>query len=340
MSSKLSALTEISIPSMNDLMYIADPDAANTENKVTVSRLMGLLNINQFRLTTESLVPVSTTERLAQGTIYLTPTVNSPAASGSPGTGLITLFDGTRPLLYSAAEASLSLSGIVAADTNYDVFAFNNAGVLTLELTAWTNNVTRATGLVAAGGLLVKSGVTTRTYIGTIRGSAMSQTTDSMGGVTTQVGGKRFVWNMYNRIWRLLKIIDTSSAWSYNTATVRAANGVTNNRVELVQGLALDNIIADVYATLVVSNNPNVAGVVGVGVDSSAQFEGFRNSAPVTAFTRGSISASLMRPLPIGYHFLTWCEWGNQNTGTITWSPSTTSLTANENSGMVAQVMC
>jgi hypothetical protein len=135
----LSALTALSTPTLDDLLYLVDdPAGTPLSRKATLDQLGGLLlpSICQGRLTTESGVPVSTSDRTAQGTLYFTP------YNG----GLVSLHDGTRWKLYAFTERSLALSGLTSA-LPYDVFLFDNSGTLTLEFTAWTNGTTRATAL-------------------------------------------------------------------------------------------------------------------------------------------------------------------------------------------------
>lgn len=91
---------------------------------------------------------------------------------------------------YSFIESYITNTGLIA-NTNYDVFVFNNAGTITLELVAWASASARLTELTLLAGIYVKTGEYNKRYIGTIRTNAAAQFADS----PTQ----RFVWNMYNR---------------------------------------------------------------------------------------------------------------------------------------------
>ena len=101
---------------------------------------------------------------------------------------------------------------------------------------AWASDTTRTDAIALQDGIPVKSGTATLRWVGTIRTTGTTTTEDSGGGVTTQVGGKRFVWNAYNQVPRALAVIDTTDNWTYTTATVRQANGATGNKVEYVAG--------------------------------------------------------------------------------------------------------
>ena len=111
------------------------------------------------RLTLTSGTPVTTADVTGAGTLYYTPYVN----------GQIALYDGSSTwTVYTFTERSLALT--VTSGKNYDVFAYNNSGTVTLELSAaWTNDTTRADALTTQNGVTVKSGATTRRWLGTIR---------------------------------------------------------------------------------------------------------------------------------------------------------------------------
>ena len=165
----------------------------------------------QGRLTTESGVPVSTSDRSNQSTLYFTPYEGSRIA----------LFNGTSWILFTFSEISLALSGLTAGN-NYDVFVYSNAGTPTLELgTAWTNASVRATALTKQDGVYVLNGSTTRRYVGTIRATAATQTQDT--------AAQRFVWNYYNRVRRTLAVSFTANSWTYGlTSAFRPAVRMTS----------------------------------------------------------------------------------------------------------------
>lgn len=315
-AAKLTALTETSVPALDDVGYTVDisdttDDAAGSSRKLTFTRLLGLLNQTcNGRLTTESGVPVSTSDRTAQSTIYF----------ALYGGNRISLYDGTRWRLYTFTERSLALSGLTDAK-NYDVFLYDNAGTLTLELSAaWTNDTTRADALALQDGVYVKSGSTTRRYLGTIRTTGTTTTEDSGGGTTTQVGGKRFVWNYYNRVLRPLSVIDTTDSWSYTTNTWRQANAAAGNKVEYVVGLSLDSAGAWLTSTVYLQSNSARGANNSVGVDSTTAPSGHGTAAYNPSATGGNFSqvASYVGFPGLGYHYLAWLEKGADGTCTFT----------------------
>lgn len=299
---KTTTLSEISVPVLTDLLYaVADPGGSPASAKLTLARALGMMPFCPGgRLTTESGVSVSTTDRTAQGTLYYTPHTH---------TGL-RLWDGARWALKSFSEISLSLT--LTSGKPYDVFT-NNGTSLTLSA-EWTNGTTRADALGTQNGVAVLNSDKTYLHLGTIYASGSNVTADSGGNTgTTQVGGQRFVWNRYNQVPRDLKVIDLTDNWSYTTDTIRQANGASGNKVEYVTGDAAVLVKAEVLANnLGLANSARLAKA-GVGVDSTSTFSGRRGGnyatvgsgqlVPITGFYEGYPG--------LGYHYLSWNEKGS-----------------------------
>lgn len=259
-------------------------------------------SVCNFRLTLETGVAVSTTDQTAKTTVYCTPYKGNAIA----------LYDGAAWVRRTSAEVSIAL-GTLTSGKNYDVFAYDNAGTLTLELSAaWTNDTTRADALALQDGVLGKSGTTTRRYLGTFRTTSTTTTEDS--------AAKRFLWNQYNQARRKMKAAtETTDTWNYTTATLRQANANTANQLDYVTGDAATLVEAVVRATRQNNNGAGVTAIVGVGVDStttnSADLMGGQN-ASASGFTE---TAAFYSGTPgLGRHFLAWLEFSNA-TGTTTW---------------------
>lgn len=308
---KLTALTELSVPALEDLAYIVDDPAGTPASyKVTHARQGGLYlpGICDGRLTTESGVPVSTSDRTAQSTIYFTPYLGSRLA----------LYDGTRWALYAFTEFSLALSGLTSG-WNYDVFAHDNSGTLTLSLEIWTNNTTRATALTTQNGVLVKSGATTHRYLGSLRTTGTTTTEDSGGGSSSQVGGKRFLWNYYHRVRRSLYVYDSTDSWTYTTNSWRQANNAAGNQVEFVCGVAEDCLEATVIANVQPSNG--AYGAAGIGLDSTVaavQSTGIGYISSTAAYNTAIIGKYVGVP-GIGWHYVAWIENGLGSGAGLLW---------------------
>lgn len=242
------------------------------------------------RLTLESGVAVSTSDQTAKATLYLTPWRGNR----------ISVFTGGQWSVRTFTERSLSLSGLTSGKP-YDVFIYDNAGTLTLEALVWTNDTTRATALALQDGILVKSGDATRRYLGTFYTTATGQTEDSYA--------KRMVWNYYNRVIRPMRRFDTTDSWTYNSATMRAANNSSANRLDFVQGVAEDGVEAFLHAS---ANNGGTSQSVriGIGLDSTTTVDGggtfYEHSLGISGEGR---FYSEWRGIPgVGRHYLSWNE--------------------------------
>lgn len=288
------------------MVYVPAAVTSIATNKITDKRVLlpsVTPGIVQGRLTTESGVPVSTSDRTAQATLYYTPYLGKR----------LSLYDGVAWGLFTAAEVSLSLSGLTSGK-NYDVFIYNNAGTLTLELSAaWASNTARTDALTTQDGIYVKGSDATRLWLGTIRATGTTTTEDSGGGSTTQVGGKRFVWNAYNQVPRWARVIDTADTWSYTTDTWRVANGATApaNGCEWVTGLASTMVSAEAKGVAAVKSNSAKAAKIGVGIDGSSpsglvQHAFNQNTGQVDV----ALTGKYVGTPGLGYHYAAWLEKG------------------------------
>jgi len=225
------------------------------------------------RLTTESGVPVSTSDRTAQSTIYYTPFVHDQ----------IVLWDGTNWRPYTFTETSLALSGLTS-DKPYDVFGYVSSGVLALELLVWTNDTTRATAVTLQDGRYCKSGDKTRLLLGTIYTTGTTTTADA--------AATRYVGNVYNqqarRMFSCPAYSDGGSVTSYSltSATWSEANAGTGSRVSYVlplPAMAAVGIqaVGDPAATFSIG--------AGIGNDSSSTA-----SIELLGVTSARISASTL----------------------------------------------
>lgn len=284
--------------------YTAPTVTIDTTGRIT-SATSGSNNNNypcNFRLTLTSVTPVTTADVTGATTVYCSPY----------GGNAIALFDGASTwTTYTSAEFSIAL-GTLASGLPYDVFCFNNAGTPTLELNAWTNGTTRSTLLVLQNGILVKSGVTTRRYLGTFYTTATTTTEDSYA--------KRYLWNYYNRVNRPMKRFETTSTWNYTTATIRQANASTLNQLNFLIGVQEDAVTAILQAGVFNATN-NILVSVGIGLDSTTAFAANSTSGSLTtnANANGMPASSQYMDFPTaGVHYLSWLE-DSSATGTTTW---------------------
>lgn len=252
--------------------------------------------VNDFRLTLTTGLAVTTADVTGATTIYFTPHKGNRIA----------LFNGRVWEVLTSAQASLAI-GTITSDKNYDVFAYNASGTLTLEALAWTNDTTRATALVKQDGIWCKTGALTRRYVGTFRTTATTTTEDS--------AAKRFLFNADNRVERRLRLVEADASHSYSTATWRSWNNSTANRVQWLAGLAEDPVWLRGQGDI----NPSADGVTG--------FVGFALDATNTADHAVSIStdqearvvASGGLTPALGFHFAQLTEYASGASVTFNW---------------------
>jgi hypothetical protein len=242
------------------------------------------------RLTVSAGVPVPSGDVSAATSVYWTPYKGNTCYT----------YNGSGWDRLTFTELTQSLVGCTAS-LPYDVFLYNNAGVLATELLAWTNATTRATALVTQHGVYAKSGALTRRYAGTVY-------CNSAGGQTDDTVTLRFVWNYDNRVRRPMRRLEGADSWTYTTAAWRQANGSASNQLAVVIGVAEDAIAVRVNA---VGDRDGFQCHIGVGKDAT--------TALATGATSGSllrnggagspsVGAELVDAPAAGYHFYAWIE--------------------------------
>jgi hypothetical protein len=255
--------------------------------------------INDFRLTLTSGTPVTTSDVTGATTVYCCPYKGNRIA----------LYDGSsRWNLRTSAEFSLGL-GTITSGRPYDVFCYDNAGTPTLEFTSWTNDTTRATALTYQDGVLVKSGATTRRYLGTFYTTSTTATEDSKEN--------RLLFNYYHRCPRALFRQDSTASWTYSTNTFRQANNSTSNRVRVMIGVAEDNVQVTLYGRAS-NSTPSALNTIGIGIDSTTVATGIapQMGNDPSASTRCWSTAYNDNP-GVGMHAFNWLE--KASAATATW---------------------
>ena len=283
---------------------VGDPTAAqDAATKNYVDRLAK--NPVTGRLTLTSGTAVTTGDVTAATTLYFTPFHGVT----------IDVYNGTQWIPVTYAELSVTVPA--TASTPFDVFVSGSSTAdLTMVVTNWTNDTTRATALTTQNGILVKSGTTTQRYIGSGRTTAVS-------GQTEDSAAKRYLFNYYNRVLRQMQINEGTDTWTYTTATYRQANATSRNQLDLMIGVSEDMVGATV---MVVSANTSatasgVAALVAIGLDTtSAPSVGFLNMCSdmgVTNDKTGLMGTWAGYP-GVGRHYLAWLEQ-SAAAGTTTW---------------------
>lgn len=242
------------------------------------------------RLTLTTSVPVTTSDVTAASTIYFTPYHGNRIA----------LYSGTAWQLFTFTEKSIAVPSTTS--TPFDIFAYNNSGTVALETVDWTNTTTRATALTQQDGVYVKSGATTRRYLG-------SAATTTVSGQTEDSASKRLVWNLYNQVTRSLYRMDNTSSWSYASAAFRNANGSATNQVQMMSGLSDTYLHLDVRANVVASANTQVALSIGEDTTGITASPGWYAYQYLANGTRGEVLASIRKYPGTGFHYYQWSEY-------------------------------
>jgi hypothetical protein len=163
------------------------------------------------RLTLASGIPVTTSDYATTDatSIYLTSYMGNEIGLHDGST------DTTAWTTYTIDnEPHIDFTSDYTTSDNFDIWAYPTTDlVVELASTKWTDGTTRATALTTVAGIYCKSGATNYRYIGSIRMLAEGQGEDSVL--------RRFVWNYYNRVPRVLKKLEVTDNWAYNTATMR-----------------------------------------------------------------------------------------------------------------------
>lgn len=287
-------------PLLSGATVVAAPEAAlGVANRGYIDSVAA--SIQDFRLTLQSGTPISTTDQNARTTVY-----------ASPQTGYsIALYNGAAWVVRQSAEMSIAIPA--SASTIFDVFCYDAAGTAALEVLAWTNDTTRATGLVRQNGILVKSGATTRRYLGSFR-------TTTVAGQCEDSVLKRYLWNYYHRADRTMQVLDGTNTWTYTTATWRQANTAAGSQLDCVIGWAEDPVEVFVQG-LFNSSTSTASAAVGIGVNSTTVNSAFvftGGKGETGSTHRISVQARYRAFPALGRTYYPWLEI-SEASGTTTW---------------------
>lgn len=219
------------------------------------------------------------------------------SGTGIPGGATVSAINSATQITLSAnatATGTPTVTFKLPADTNADVFGFNDGGALKLEFVRWTN-------------------ATTRRYLGTVR-------TTNVAGQCEDSLAKRLVWNAQNRRTRPMRAMETTDSWTYSTAAWRQANASAANQFSFVRGLNEDGVSASV-SVLVSSSGGSLQPVyLSIGLDSTSAIAQGATAyqALIMSGVNATVSAHYAGLPGLGYHALTWLEYG-VDASTQTW---------------------
>jgi hypothetical protein len=281
--------------------------------------------VPQGRLTLTSATPVLTSTVSGAGTVYYALHTGNLIPITPDGTGFkMRVFAQLSNVLSDSATGKAGPAA-AANDSNYDLFAWDDAG--TVKLTrgpAWTSDTARGTGagtseLARLGGVWVNAVAITNgplqnrgTYLGTVRTNGTATVDVNFGaaaaGGTAAVLG---VWNAYNRLPSFATVNDTTDSWAYTTGAFRPYNNSAGNRISFVRGMNDDAIAVDFLGGVSLSSGSAQIGAA-IGLDSTSAAVGVwaREFGLVGFSTRHA----RYRGLPgLGFHFVQALEYGAAN---------------------------
>lgn len=274
---------------------IADVDNRTCEGRLTLEQTTG-------GGTTPH--PAPTTDQTAKTTVYFTPYLGNR----------ITLWNGYCWQSYTFSEVSIAL-GTLTSGKNYDVFAYDSGGVVTLKIgPAWSTDTARGTGAgttqvevfegVYVNTVAISSGPAAQCgrLLGTFRTTSTTTTEDS----------KLFrgLSNLYNQLQRQLLVTETTDSWTSTDTNWHSFNSDDTNRVEIVQ--CIERAPVRIMATSAARNSSvSQQQGVGIGLDSTSA-----NSANVMQNNSNPVAGAGTQPAQAfyedwpgqGYHYFQMLE--------------------------------
>jgi hypothetical protein len=300
---------------------------------LTVSAALAQLLPPQGRLTLQSNTPVMTQDSVGVGTVYYTPYVGNslPLPNGSGGYTNSTF-----------SQLTLSFNSSFTLDANiYDIFAYNNAGswALCTGGPAWASSTSRGSGagttqITQVGGIWVNAEAMTcyivvggysvaadmGVYLGSVYMTSTGQTTMSLhpaavGNGTNNVLG---LYNAYNRVRVTAYERDSTSNWTYGTASWRAADNSAANDIRFLDGLQQSPVTGN-YSVLVTTAPDTVGGYIGLNIDSSTTTPdiaaGASSAAGQTSSSQSAVTETFYPVL--GLHYIQAVEYASGSTTQI-----------------------
>jgi YVTN family beta-propeller protein len=281
----------------------------------------------QGRLTLTSDTPVMTADATAQTSVYYTPYQGN----------IVPIYDGANMQSYTFGQLTMALNTTNQTSGNiYDLFVFLNSGVVTIAAgPAWSSASSRGTGAgttqlqqtdglwVNANTITLKNGATSyssipvgeATYVGSVYMTANGQTgmqfapTPATGGTNNILG----LYNAYNRVRTVSAESDSTSSWTYGTASWRAANASNSNRITYLDGLQQSAITA-VYQNILQTSSTAVQAFIGVGVNSTTAPS--TTSGACTSTTTMSASGLGYKAPLMGLNYVQALEYSSAATST------------------------
>ena len=219
--------------------------------------------------------------------------------------------------LYSSAQwtlremlgtISMTNSGL-SANTVYDIFMEWNGAGMDMYAEAWINSTTR-NGLSQINGVYTDSEYSR--YLGTVVTNSSAQFYDAPDN--------RGIWNWQNQLPRPIRNdwSEVGANWTYNSTTVRIADGSSVNGIPFVVGLPYYSMI---YLSLSAWSSGSGYTYFGFCLDgANSNFGGTNDSCQIQITNGSNAQLGTMQfeiLAPLGLHTYYWCEAVDNGTATI-----------------------
>lgn len=201
----------------------------------------------------------------------------------------------------NTAWSTVEKARVNAVSTNTSVTVDTLANAYTNPVLTYNS---RATAVVSQDGIPVKSGATTRLFLGSIYGLAGNGTT---GGLIRNSTAEMYMYNAWNIIPHQLRSGVTTTSYTYASATARPPGGLSFNQgcVQWFCGLA-DGVSVQAHS-MVGCNNTGGVAEVAIGIDSiTTACNGTTGVQQLNAAAHAH--ASYRGRVGLGWHFATQLE--------------------------------
>jgi hypothetical protein len=286
----------------------------------------------QGRLTLSSTLPVITSDTTAATSVYYLPYAGQ----------IVPIYDGTalsNQSIGSGLTMTLNTSNQTSGNV-YDLFVFLNSGTPTIGAgPAWSSTTSRGTGAgttqlamqngiwTNAVSITLKNGSTSyssitaneATYVGSIYMTANGQTGVMLKPSAASGGGANIigVYNAYNRIRATAISRDSSTGYTYASATWREMDNSASNRVSWLDGLQSTPVKATLQQEV---QDGTSTDVIFIGVNLNATTGAPGVAAALQSATSGNagmpVSNESFYP-QLGFNYIQAMESVNSGTGTF-----------------------
>ncbi len=333
---------------VNNILYVCTTTGTSSTavwTAVNAATAASVVPQPQGYLTPTSGTPVITSDVIGATSLVYTPYVGN----------LVPVYNGTSFVPTVFSELTLTLTSSQAASTLYDVFIFNNSGVLTLVTgPAWSNSTagscSRGSG-AATTQLSRLSGIWVNTVQITGRNGGSTFTIpanqatylgslfiDSVAGQITlhrSFGQSRkwAIWNAYNRVPIILQAGDSTASWfAPINASFSASNSNAANSLTIFSGLPEETydlkFVQNVLLSTTGTSSTDIS--IGIGFNSTSAATGLTGKGQLTNTTSSNSVLSLIAAAPLvpslGINTITCLQKSTSNNGVAAYSGTAESM--------------